>query len=108
MAPAAGPAAGSAHPLIMVRPGRVGAASTTYRGLYHVERAVPRHGRAVNVKLSDEARDGWQALADAYGTDLTALVEILGRRLAEQPRSVRLDEIGRAARKLSQERKKRS
>ena len=68
----------------------------------------PRYGRAFNVKLTPEARDGWQAFADDQGTDVTALAEVIGQRLAAGGRSLRLDEIGRAARSLSSERRRRS
>jgi hypothetical protein len=71
--------------------------------------ASPRYGRAINVNLTPEAREGWQDLADTYGADVTALLEVIGVRLAAGGiRSLRLDEIGRAARELSAARRRRS
>jgi hypothetical protein len=69
---------------------------------------MPRRGRAVNVNLSVEAREGWQIFADEHGTDVTALLEVIGLRLITSPRSLRCDEIGRSARQLSQRRRRRS
>ena len=67
----------------------------------------PRQGRSINVNLSDEARDGWGLLAREHGTDVTALLEIMGRRLAEGVRPRWLAEIGREARDLSYDRRRR-
>ena len=62
----------------------------------------------MNVRLSAEARDGWQVWADSLGTTLTALLEVIGLRLAAgNLRSLRLDELGRQARGLSAERRRR-
>jgi hypothetical protein len=60
--------------------------------------------------LSPEARDGWQRLADAHGADVTALLEVMGRQLAAHPRagSLRLTDLGDAARHLSAERRRRT
>jgi hypothetical protein len=69
---------------------------------------MPRRGRAINVNLTVEAREGWQIFADDHGADVTALLEVIGLRLIAQPRSLRLDEVGKAARQLSQRRKRRS
>ena len=67
-----------------------------------------RRGRAINVNLTAEARDGWQAFADEHGTDVTALLEVIGQRLGgELPRSLRLADIGRQAKTLSQQRRRR-
>lgn len=67
----------------------------------------PRHGRSINVNLTDEAREGWDRLAEEQGSDVTALLEIMGRALLEAPRTLRLNDIGRQARLLSQERRRR-
>jgi hypothetical protein len=70
----------------------------------------PRTGRVIHVNLSPEARDGWQRLADAHGADVTAVLEVIGRHLADHPRaaSLRLGDLGDAARQLSADRRRRS
>jgi hypothetical protein len=67
----------------------------------------PRHGRAINVNLTPPARDGWDRLAEQQGADVTALLEVMGLALLESPRTLRLGEVGRQARVLSQERRRR-
>jgi hypothetical protein len=69
----------------------------------------PRYGRAFNVKLTPAARDdGWQRFADDHGTDVTALAEVIGLRLAAGARSLRLADIAADARRLSSERRRRT
>ena len=69
---------------------------------------MPRRGAAINVNLSDQAHQGWQAWADRHGTTVTALIETIGLELASRTdTSKRADEIGQRARELSQARKRR-
>jgi hypothetical protein len=60
----------------------------------------------VHVKLSEEAHDGWTRFAVEQGVTITALVELLGRRMADG-KPVRVDDrLIRQARALAHERRR--
>jgi hypothetical protein len=60
----------------------------------------------IHVKLSEEAHDGWTRFAIEQGVTITALVELLGRRMADG-KPVRIDDrLVRDARALAHERRR--
>ena len=65
--------------------------------------------RGLHVKISDEAHTGWRQFCDDHGISLAALMESIGRRMADGRMrwTDQIEEIVGEARRVDEERKRR-
>lgn len=61
----------------------------------------------ITVRLDDDARRGWQKVADQHDLSLTALVEAMGRLLDQHPGRLDMDEVIALAKAIKAERASR-